>query len=79
MIAGSDIAYGCASSLTEMPSRLRSRASSARRVGSASAAKVRSSIGAPYLTMWFSIAANQNASSALVIHDGFWMAIRRPS
>jgi hypothetical protein len=43
MIAGSDIANGCASSLTEMLSCLPSRASSARRVGSASAAKVRSS------------------------------------
>ena len=42
MIAGNDIANGCASSLTEMPSCLPSRASNARRVGSASAAKVRS-------------------------------------
>jgi hypothetical protein len=63
MIAGSDIANGCASSLTEMPSRLPSRATSARRVGSASAAKVRSSVWSLYLTMWFSIAANQNESS----------------
>ena len=44
MTAGSDIANGCANSLTEMPSRLPSRATSARRVGSASAAKVRSSV-----------------------------------
>jgi len=44
MIAGSDIANGRASSLTEMPSCLPSRASSARRVGSDSAAKVRSSV-----------------------------------
>lgn len=42
MIAGNDIANGCANSLTEMPSRWPSRATSARRVGSASAAKVRS-------------------------------------
>jgi len=42
MIAGSDIEKGCANSLTEMPSCLPSRVSSARRVGSASAAKVRS-------------------------------------
>ena len=42
MTAGSDIANGCASSLTEMLSWPPSRASSARRVGSASAAKVRS-------------------------------------
>jgi hypothetical protein len=43
MIAGSDIAKGFASSLTENVSRPVSRASSARRVGSANAAKVRSS------------------------------------
>ncbi|MEH2559317.1 hypothetical protein V1286_006846 [Bradyrhizobium algeriense] len=42
MMAGSDIENGCASSLTEMLSRSPSRASSARRVGSDSAAKVRS-------------------------------------
>ncbi len=42
MIAGSDIAKGCASSLTESVSRTDSRATSARLVGSASAAKVRS-------------------------------------
>jgi len=44
MIAGSDIANGCASSLTESVSRAPSRASNARRVGSASAEKVRSSV-----------------------------------
>ena len=42
MTAGSDIENGCANSLTERLSRLPSRASSARRVGSDSAAKVRS-------------------------------------
>jgi hypothetical protein len=42
MIAGSDIANGRASSLTDMPCAAPSRDSSARRVGSASAAKVRS-------------------------------------
>ena len=42
MIAGSDIAKGFASSLTESVPRPESCASSARRVGSASAAKVRS-------------------------------------
>jgi hypothetical protein len=42
MIAGSDIANGCASSLTESVSRSDSRVNNARRVGSASAAKVRS-------------------------------------
>ncbi len=43
MIAGSDTANGCASALTERPGSAASRTSSARRVGSASAAKVRSS------------------------------------
>jgi hypothetical protein len=42
MTAGSDIANGLASSLTEMSSASLSRASKARRVGSASAEKVRS-------------------------------------
>jgi hypothetical protein len=41
--AGSDIENGCASSLIEMPSDSPSRASKARRVGSDSAANVRSS------------------------------------
>jgi hypothetical protein len=44
MIAGNDMEKGCASSLTDRLSRLPSRASSARRVGSDSALKVRSSI-----------------------------------
>lgn len=57
MTAGSDIANGCASSLTEMLSRLPSRASSARRVGSASAAKVRFRTSSLCLTMRFSISA----------------------
>lgn len=43
MTAGSDMATGLASSLTERLSFSLSRASSARRVGSARAAKVRSS------------------------------------
>jgi len=43
MIAGSDMAKGLASSLTLMASRSLRLASSARRVGSARAAKVRSS------------------------------------
>ncbi len=45
MIAGSDMAKGSARSLTEMASVSLMRASSARRVGSARAAKVRSSVG----------------------------------
>ena len=44
MIAGSDMAKGLASSLTLIASLSLRRASSARRVGSASAAKVRSSV-----------------------------------
>lgn len=43
MIAGSDMANGLASSLMEMASVSLIRASNARRVGSAKAAKVRSS------------------------------------
>jgi hypothetical protein len=43
MIAGSDIANGFARSLTETVSSASSRASRARRVGSDSAANVRSS------------------------------------
>ncbi len=45
MIAGSDIGNGFASSLTDTLSCSPSRAISARRVGSASAAKVRSRMG----------------------------------
>jgi len=44
MTAGSDIENGCASSLMERPSLSFSRASSARRVASESAAKVRSKV-----------------------------------
>jgi len=43
MIAGSDIANGAASSLTERPGSCASRITSERRVASDSAAKVRSS------------------------------------
>lgn len=51
--AGSDISNGCASSLTETVSRSVSRASSARRVGSERAAKVRSRCGAGEVVMSF--------------------------
>ncbi len=44
MMAGSDTGKGRASSLTDRLSRSASRATSARRVGSASAAKVRSRV-----------------------------------
>lgn len=59
MMAGSDTAKGFASSLTEMLSWASSCASSARRVGSESAAKVRSRMASEYLTIWFSIQANR--------------------
>ena len=65
MIAGSDMANGSASSLTDNVSRSDNRASSARRVGSDNAVKVRSSTCSLYLTMWFSIDASHPVSSAL--------------
>jgi hypothetical protein len=55
MIAGSDTGNGAASSLTERSGCSASRITSARRVGSDSAAKVRSSEGSENLTIWFSI------------------------
>jgi hypothetical protein len=64
MIAGSDIENGCASLLTDRPSFSTRRARSARRVGSESAAKVRSSVSSLYLTIWFSIGSNGRVSSA---------------
>jgi hypothetical protein len=51
MIAGNDTANGLASALTDRSGSVASRASSARRVGSASAAKVRSSGAGLNLTM----------------------------
>jgi hypothetical protein len=51
MIAGSDMRNGSASVLTESPGSSASRATSARRVGSESAANVRSSGSPQYLTM----------------------------
>ncbi len=51
MIAGNDTPNGCASALTDNPGRSASRVSNARRVGSASAAKVRSRGAALNLTM----------------------------
>jgi hypothetical protein len=55
MTAGSDIENGRANSLTDMSSSSPSRARSARRVESESAAKVRSSAGCEYLTIKLSI------------------------
>ena len=58
MIAGSDIENGCANSLTDIPRVPSSRASNARLVGSARAAKVRSRTASLYLTIRFSIDPN---------------------
>src|SRR5665809_32800 len=55
MMAGRDMGNGWASSLTETFSRTSSCAMRARRVGSASAAKVRSRAVSRYLTIWLSI------------------------
>ncbi len=51
MIAGNDTANGSANALIEIPGSSASRASKARRVGSESAAKVRSRGSVPYLTI----------------------------
>ena len=55
MTAGNEIGNGFASRLTDRPGSAASRITSARRVGSASAAKVRSRAGLETLTMWLSI------------------------
>jgi len=55
MIAGSDMAKGAASSLTEAPGSCVSRITSARRVASDSAAKVRSRGASENFTIWLSI------------------------
>ena len=55
MTAGNDILNGAASSLTDRSGAAASRITSARRVGSDKAAKVRSRAGSENLTMWFSI------------------------
>jgi hypothetical protein len=56
MIAGSETSNGAASSLTDRSGSRASRITSARRVGSDSAAKVQSSGELETLTMWLSIA-----------------------
>jgi hypothetical protein len=55
MIAGRETGNGFASSLTDRFSSSASRARSARRVGSESAAKVRSRVSPEYLTIRFSV------------------------
>jgi len=66
MTAGSDIENGFANSLTDRPSLSLSRASSARRVGSESAAKVRSSAVSVYLTMKLSIGGAMAMSTGII-------------
>ena len=71
MTAGSDIENGAASSVTEISGCSASRITSARRVGSESAANVRSSVVSENLTIWFSIgmaAAESIPNCRLSIH-----------
>jgi|GEM_PF-2073480 len=65
MTAGSDIANGAANSLTDRSGAAASRITNARRVGSASAAKVRSRAASENLTIWFSIKARPVLSTAI--------------
>ena len=65
MIAGSETENGAASSLTDRPGCCASRITSARRVGSESAAKVRSSGEFETLTIWLSIAGMAALSTGL--------------
>jgi len=65
MTAGNEIGNGFASRLTDRPGSAASRITSARRVGSASAAKVRSRAGLETLTMWLTIGRAGGAVNAL--------------
>jgi len=65
MIAGSETGNGAASSLTERSGCSASRITIARRVGSDSAAKVRSSVVSENLTIWFSIKAQKGCQQPL--------------
>lgn len=64
MTAGSDIENGAASALTEISGCAARRITSARRVGSESAAKVRSSRSSEYLTIRLTIATAARLSTA---------------
>jgi hypothetical protein len=64
MTAGNDTANGAASSLTDRSGCSASRITRARRVGSDSAAKVRSSAVLRRLTIWFSIEPAAAVSTA---------------
>jgi hypothetical protein len=67
MIAGSDMGNGSASSLTERACASSSRASSARLVGSARAAKVRSRTASLYLTIKLSVSQSLGLSMGLSV------------
>jgi hypothetical protein len=71
MIAGSDIANGAASSLTDSPGCSESRITKARRVASDSAAKVRSSGAAENFTIWLSIGGRAAESSGSALNSGY--------
>lgn len=70
MIAGSEIENGAASAVIEISGSSASRMTIARRVGSASAAKVRSSVSLLKLTIWFSIDTRGAVSIALPAREG---------
>ena len=78
MIAGSDTSNGAASSLTERSGSPANRITSARRVGSDRAAKVRSSGELRKLTIWFSIRGGDGCQqpSFLTLKGG--MRAQRP-
>ncbi len=65
MIAGNDTANGAANSLTDKSGASASRITNARRVGSASAANVRSSAELETLTIWLSIGGCVRLSTAM--------------
>jgi hypothetical protein len=66
MTAGSDTGNGAASALTDRSGCSARRMTMARRVGSDSAAKVRSRLASENLTMWFSIRQCRAESTAVV-------------
>ena len=78
MMAGSDTGNGFASSLTETCLPALSLATIARRVGSDSAAKVRSmrsELRSEYLTIWLSVGAaprDVNPDTPGIVHEAVW-------
>jgi hypothetical protein len=65
MTAGSDTGNGAASALTDRSGCSARRMTIARRVGSDSAAKVRSRLASENLTIWFSIKPSRAESTAV--------------